>query len=300
MKKSSKTALILGIVASLLVVLIGISAAVVVPLLLKSIDDTPQTDINVNVGGDDDSDGDGDKSTTTTTKRPLQAGVSVYDEKQTWQKETKVEIFRARYENESGDVVVKSAYGDKVIAPGTSNQYYFFVRNTGEVPVEYTVSTEADMVVSSKDQEYTVPLLAQFFNQDGDFLLGTDKKFDQMAKLNGVSHTEGLSVGHATRYTLAWQWPFEDKSNELDTLLGNLTAEDGDVVVSVKINITATADGEASGGAPDTGDKNATVWWVLLAVAGIGLVLLMFVPLLSKKEDDEDKEAQENDKPAQE
>ncbi len=189
-------------------------------------------------------------------------GFEAVDELTTWSGETRVELFKVKYENATGEVIIQSGNGDKVIAPGSFNdKYYFDLRNIGNVGIDYTVTTS--MVFQStadKSQQVTVPLEAVFYKGGSDdYLLGTKGDGDasdtyaSMYGLNGVESSGSLGAGYYDRYILRWQWPFytSAEGDLADTALGNLAAslEEGDSLsVYVTINVKAEANYMATGG----------------------------------------------------
>ncbi len=58
-----------------------------------------------------------DPTTVTQAQPELKPGASVYDGDGAWSKETRIEIFHAVYDNETGQVTVLTGNGDKLIAP---------------------------------------------------------------------------------------------------------------------------------------------------------------------------------------
>ncbi len=324
---------------ALLMLLSFVSGVLASSFLLKTGDNTPQTDISVNLGNgtsetdgedgkdsadkpsgsetdketdgndtdtgdtadtdaesgestdtsDTDTDGtDTDSGTedtdaheaTDSVEPPKNPGATVGDAVGIWSGETTVEIFKAEYD-ENGEITVKSAYGDKVIAPGTSNSYYFDIKNTGDTPIYYSVKTEAILSFKVNGETMSVPVEARFYNNDGKYLLGSKNSFEPMSKLNGIKDEGGLSVGNYVRYTLGWQWPF-DGNDELDTLIGNLAAEGDVITVSLKISVTASEDPDASGGAPQTGDTGNVGMWVSLCA--VSFIMLIVLTVARKKE----------------
>ncbi len=212
-------------------------------------------------------------------------GMDVTDSEGSWTQNTAVTIFKASYDNESGDMTVNSESGVKVIAPGTSNRYNFYVNNTGNVPIEYVMTAKAIINATADGKSYNIPLEARFYNQNGQYLLGTENNWSEMKDMKNIEDQKELSVDHYNKYTLEWQWPFEG-DDEFDTLLGNLAAEGNELEVIVNINVVATADTDAAGGLPKTGDtKNIAVWTGLCVCSAFLFVLLLFG---RRKDEDEE------------
>ncbi len=154
-----------------------------------------------------------------------------------YRSETQVEIFRLNYSGQGG-VTVHSADTDKVLAPGTENQYRFTVKNTGNVPLDYDMKIEA--WVSGTDQK--LPIRASVWDYQNRYLLGSPDNKENIEKLDGVSDKAKLSAHRYGTYTIGWEWPFEQGNDEFDTMLGNM-AVDTDIALTVKITTTAAYDG---------------------------------------------------------
>ena len=66
-------------------------------------------------------------------------GLQTWDERQIWTTDTAVRIFQTEDKNQAGELTVQSESQDKVIAPGTSGAYTFFLQNTGKTKMDYKV-----------------------------------------------------------------------------------------------------------------------------------------------------------------
>ena len=207
-------------------------------------------------------------------------GFRVEDADTVWEGQTNVEIFRVSYENGQGEVTVHSAGADKLMAPGTENEYCFTLQNTGDVNLDYTLEIAAWF----SDGENTIPVVVRLQDYAGKYLLGSADGYADVLELNGVKETNSISAGYIAPYTLQWQWPFAG-DDEYDTWLGNL-AQDADITLTIAIRTTAEAGGE--GGLPDTGDRGLTVPVAALVLSGTALLLLV-IPFKRKREDEDAK-----------
>lgn len=208
---------------------------------------------------------------------PATPGFEAGDENTVWEGRTDVEVFRVSYENGEGQVTVNSHNGEKVIAPGTENEYIFTLKNTGNVGLDYTLEMEAYF----SDGEKIIPVVARVVDYEGNYLVGSADSFADVLTLNSVSEAGSLSAGYIAPYTLQWQWPFEG-DDEYDTWLGNMAADE-DITLTIVIRTTAEYGGE--GGIPETGDSNGVVFaGAVLAVSCVGLVV-MLVPKRKPEED---------------
>lgn len=196
-----------------------------------------------------------------------------------------IQVFHTEYD-ENGEVTVKSAAGDRVIAPGTLNQYDLYVRNVGDVPISYILEAQSFLTVNIGGEEVEVPVEASFFTPKNSYLLGGKDDLEHLSGLDGITDSGGLSSNHQAKYTLTWRWPF-DGDDEFDTMLGNLAAEGEELIVKVAFNVTASYDPNAQGGIPATGDKTSIGLWIaLFVVSTFSLIILLFS---RKKENHEEK-----------
>ncbi len=219
MKKTKKKYLLPTIVIVLMILsfLTGVLAS---EFLLVTRDNTPKTDINISVGGvstvqaenrdvailldgaavEGELLGGEQKATAlnANTSHPMvitplnDPSADVKDEEGIWSTQTEVEIFKVQYDNAEGKTTVASAYGDKVIAPGTEASYYFDVRNTGDTGVYYTVETESSVSFVYNGQEHKIPMYAKFRAED-EYMLGSAEKYEEMGGLDGLSRKGALS-----------------------------------------------------------------------------------------------------------
>lgn len=203
---------------------------------------------------------------------------TAYDDKTVWQAETDVDIFRLTYDNESGEVTVGGASdnSDDLIAPGTSGAYRFYLENTGDVPLHYTMNMEA--WISGTD--LNIPVKASVVSHEGEYLLGNRDEKAEVLALNTVEDSGALGVDKLSAYTLEWEWPFEQGDDTYDTMLGNL-AVDNNLALTIRINTTATyndnpEDEDAGLDNPQTGDRIPMQLLVCVIVLMLILMLASF------------------------
>ena len=201
----------------------------------------------------------------------------VEDENTVWEGQTQVEIFRVSYENGEGKITVQSGKGDKVIAPGTSNEYAFTLKNTGKESLDYTLEMEAYF----SNEEFAIPVVVRLLDYQGTYLLGNDEAYTDVLDLNQVNESGSLSAGYIAPYTLQWQWPFEG-DDAYDTLLGNM-AVDEDLTLTIVIRTVAEYGGEG-GMPPYTGDSGMMVWAIVMVASFAGLLLILLLGKDKRKE----------------
>lgn len=244
-----------------------------------------------------------DKNTTTEAPEaqapgrvPSRAGVAApstirfgfvtEDEQVVWATETKVDIFKSVYENDQQVIVAASDNGDKLIAPGLSNTYTFYLRNTGNVNLHYTMTMEAYVTPG----DVTIPINARLTRHDKKWLAGTPDQFVDMLELNGVYDSSTLAPDRYTYYTLEWEWPYEG-DDTLDTLLGDRAVNE-DLAVTLVIHTKGSATDLPAGGiiSPDTGDTNDIGLWVAAALGSCAVLILLWIVIGKKRNEDEDEE----------
>lgn len=203
-------------------------------------------------------------------------GFQVEDASTVWEGQTDVEIFRVAYENGQGQVTVNSATGDKVLAPGTENEYRFTLHNTGDVDLDYTLEIAAWF----SDGQTAIPVVVRLLDYEDKYLLGSPEGYADVLELNSVKEENSISAGYIAPYTLQWQWPFEG-DDEYDTWLGNL-AQDTDITLTIAIRTTAQQG--SGGGLPDTGDRGITLAAVVMVGSLGGLLVIALLPKRRREE----------------
>lgn len=293
MKRGKKYSQPVWLYTCLLVVLVGVTAAVLGTCLYRFVHRSDYSislykgQINKNVAQ-----GSSTGSTTvvyTGEKAQTQAkkyDFNVKDSKHIWSTETAVELFKISYANENGDITVRSAGKDKVIAPGTEGSYTFDLKNTGTKTADYKVWVETRI-----DSKITgMPLQTRMSGADG-WLLGGKNEWKQASDLDGISTEEELDAGKSAEYVIYWQWPFEQGTDEMDTNLGNLTVNQ-QLTYTVIIHTLATESTKGSaGGTGETTEKKDSVlskivktgdtshilmWSIILAAAAVMIFLVLF------------------------
>lgn len=223
------------------------------------------------------------QSTPKATSAPAHSRFLVSDKEQTWQKTTQIDIFRSTYENGERVVTVVGRNGDKVVAPGTSNTYLFYLNNDGDVAIDYTMLVTA--TVSDNLKEYTVPVRVRLFDETGAWLCGSADAWKNFSELNGTTKNGVLGAGSYSACFLEWEWPFESGDDEFDTLLGDLAVEE-DLVLTIRIDVSAqyNPDPSAPGGNPQTGDDfHMEIWILLMILSFVGFIIMVIIRIRRKK-----------------
>lgn len=210
------------------------------------------------------------------------AGFESADDQQIWTNNTQLEIFKVSYKNGENTITALSKNGDKIVAPGTANDYSFVLNNTGDTAIDYTMNITAYI----SDNITSIPVQVKLKDYTGKYLVGSETAWQSILDLNNITDSAVLSAGYHATYTLGWQWPFEG-DDAFDTLLGNM-AEDEEYILTVQITTMATADAVAdtgSGQPPKTGDSFNIILWSAIAVLSFFTMLLL---LLWKRRDEKE------------
>ena len=173
--------------------------------------------------------------------------LDAYDDNVSWKNSTDVDLFKTAYLDPSGKLItVESDDGAKVIAPGTSNNYHFSLKNTGNVSLDYTLDLEGVFELSNRKLPFEVRL-----KKDNELVVGTVDVWSSVYELNDSVEKGTLPVGKYVGYTLEWQWPYESGEDDVlflndinDTAIGDASAEMG-VDFRLIINVAAEATPQA-------------------------------------------------------
>ncbi len=209
--------------------------------------------------------------------------------KPSWENTTSIDLFKNTYTNHLGEVTVESANKDKVIAPGTSHDYEFNLKNTGNISLDYTLTLKGVFDL----HDHHLPFYVRLSRGDK-WVVGGDEHWVNVDALETVVEKNTLPIGEKVTYTFEWQWPYETDAetakliddlnktfmlgNPNDTNLGNVTA-DADFHLSV---ITSA---EVTPGAIATFNDGVSVVNELVFVismaglilgSGIWLIILLF------------------------
>lgn len=216
-----------------------------------------------------------------TNPSPTNPGFEVSDDKTVWNTETQVDIFHTSYTNGEKTITVNSDNGERVIAPGTETSYTFKFKNTGNVALDYTIKLEAYFT----PDDIEIPITGKVSRYDGEWILGNENIYENVAALNSAEDKATLGAGKYTYYTLSWLWPFESEDDKTDTILGNC-APDQDLLftIAIKITVTESSEPNSSSGitSPQTGDDTNIILWGILAL--ISFAVMIFLLFYQKKE----------------
>lgn len=213
----------------------------------------------------------------------LDAEMTVEDDVQIWQSETHVDIFDRTYygtkaAGTENEITVENEGHKNLIAPGTEEEYTFWVKNTGQVGIDYWVSFE-----EHDTPGYDIPLEVRVKCGDA-YILGSKNKWEPMEKLDFLKHEGHLSVKNYAQYTLEWRWQFEI-DDEYDTYLGN-EAVNKDIVQEIIIHTYGEGYDRPiyetfSVTGVKTGDSANVLLWIILLI--LAIVAMYFIRKNTKK-----------------
>lgn len=224
-------------------------------------------------------------NTTYTVSQPDKAKgeAQVYDNAQIWNSETRVDLFKNRY-----DGTVESDNGEKVIAPGTSNFYDFTLKNNGKIPLDYEISLE--VAPYSETEDAVIPLEWRLLTADGTAVSDWREHTERIEVLRQAT----LDIRHQDRYEIEWRWAFEqdESADKMDTRVGNLAVEQplgvtATIYVRAEQSTSWDAPSKNHGATPKTGDDaNLLLYAALLTASACGLLILFAAAKRRKKDGD--------------
>ena len=191
--------------------------------------------------------------------------------------EKELDLFAIEYKNETGEIVVSGADGQKIIAPGTSVDYTVRLRNRDTVAINYELVPTMETIGN-----YELPLKVRVIDPDDNYVLGSPTLWVPIQALNEVYESDLLISRESAEYVFQWKWDYNGNDN-YDTFLGNLATEE-DVGLTVTLGVTATANTNIgiNGGFFESGLGEIILSALVVLTLGGSLALLL-VPYIRKK-----------------
>lgn len=208
------------------------------------------------------------------------------DDSGRWETTTDVDLFKTTYLDPEGNLItVQSEDGTGVIAPGTSNDYQFSLKNTGNVSLDYTLHMEGVFELSNQELPFEVRL-----KRGNEWVIGTEDTWLSIDELNEVVEKETLAVGKYATYTLEWQWPYESGQDEMlfvndanDTFIGDVFTDrnaDFHLSITTTAEVTpGTAAMDANGNLLYEGKVKPKNLIIAVSMFGVGVLGLLFLLL---------------------
>lgn len=168
-----------------------------------------------------------------TGAQAQQFDFKVSDNQNVWSTDTTIELFEFSYQNTDGQVTVRSADSNKVVAPGTGGSYTFSLKNASDLNSNYQIWLEADLSTGASG----IPIEFRMSGADG----WTDGKGEWLTadELNKITARKNLYSGKSAEYTLYWRWAFERNDDETDTAYGDVDVSQ-DISYKVTLHTLAT------------------------------------------------------------
>lgn len=208
--------------------------------------------------------------------------VEVGDDEAIWSEDSEVTIFRTSEVDENGDIIVESNNGEKIIAPGMEGNYRFEIKNLGKFAVDTTTIVSAKLTVNDEVFE-NAPIEVRFTNYKGESV--TEGGWINVNNLTEFYDELTIAKRSYIYFNLDWRWIYEGNNDELDTLLGDLSAcNDVKFTVSIVASATRCGDKDADGGIPigevslDNGLLN------IAPFIGFNVVIVLIIVALSIRE----------------
>lgn len=202
--------------------------------------------------------------------------------------EGSIELFRIEYANETGEITVKGANTDNVIAPGTSVDYNISLRNNDDVIIDFLMTPRIEFF-----GEHRVPVEFKVMDSHGNYILGNDDTWVSPEQMNELAHKNSIHPGEIYTYHVTWRWIFEldNAQNDSDTALGN---QNGEVIPGVCVSIETHSAANMLPVKSNThmmhfsGESFGCCWccYILLPVLLACILLIILVRRLRKKFND--------------
>ena len=150
-----------------------------------------------------------------------------------------LDVFAIEYENESGEITVKGAEGQKVIAPGTDIEYTLRIRNKDNVALDYSFTP-----VLEHTSEHKLPIVVRLLSPNDDYLIGNETTWVKIDELGDKEFSGTILKDESLEYVFQWKWPYESGDDAYDSFLGS-SAESGVVGLDVSFTVHAEANTSA-------------------------------------------------------
>ena len=182
-----------------------------------------------------------------------------------------LDVFAVEYENASGEVTIKGADGEKVIAPGSRVEYTLRLRNTDKVALDYAFTPEL-----KHTSKYDLPIMIRLLDPNDEYVIGSETEWVMLQDVKSVECTGTLMRNETAEYIFQWQWPYEWGEDEYDTYLATIRSED-DLGVSFSFGIHSEANTEikVNGGFFASHAGRVTVILIIAILLAIAIALLL-------------------------
>lgn len=189
-----------------------------------------------------------------------------------------LDLFSVSYENETGEVTVFSAEGERLVAPGTAVDYTIHLRNTEETAINYKLQPDIQ-----ETSQYAIPIVVRMYGQEG-YIIGGENEWIPIGSVNTQPLYDTLKTNESAEYIFQWKWEFESGNDDYDTQLGT-DAEVAGIGVSVSFDLHTEANTsiEENGGWIRSERGGVYSMSILLLVLAIVLAIVLIVKNRKKK-----------------
>ncbi len=159
---------------------------------------------------------------------------------ETWEFDRSIDLFKSTYTNAEGEIIAQSTNGDKIIAPGTENTFYFSLKNMGNISMDFTMTLEGLFALADTELPIEVRL------RSGDeWLVGDEDTWLTPDAVGSLALDGTLERGKYMLYTLDWRWPYEGddaQHQQLADLNDTLIGSEGNISeINFTLNINTVA-----------------------------------------------------------
>lgn len=172
-------------------------------------------------------------------------GVTLSDKDVVWSGHTKVNIFEHNDPNVKSDGTGKA---DHVVAPGTKNDYVFSIANSFNKEVKYHLE-----ITGGNDSTYSIPVELEIVDDSGKTLTNGKVLIKDLPEIVTTGYVDAQK---AKNFSINWEWPFENGTDQYDTLLGNKAADE-EIACHLNINVVAELEDEPAPPVDDTSKPNS-------------------------------------------
>lgn len=148
------------------------------------------------------------------------------DGEKIWGTETEIDIFKSEYVNGKNEITVLSSAGTGLIAPGTENSYKFYMKNNGNMAVDYSVDLDFTLDISDGSVDLSLlPLSVRMKKETGEYLIGSPNEWIPVHEVRAGTDEGTLGINSYMSYYLEVRWDFESGDDALDTWIGDVAAK---------------------------------------------------------------------------
>ena len=129
--------------------------------------------------------------------------------------------------------------------------------------------------------DYEFPLTVRLVNDKGEYVIGSESEWVQVAKASIAKHPSVLGANSYENFELQLNWEFDGGNDALDTLYGDMSAEKG-VSLTMQINTYAeealdpTLQGGTKVEVEGTEEYGGTIRWLWLVMLLINASIIVF------------------------